>query len=205
VTTSNPMTLWYREPAQRWVEALPIGNRRLGAMIFGDVPEARIQFNEDTVWTGTPHDYARPGAAEYYSTLRALMLDMLALEREGRWDDARAKQLEAEALAMDVFMSQKPGDGTCEPKGDRPLHKLVVDMITLQREGREEEAQAKQDKSKTEAMALYRSGQLWQHSHQPTGDLILRFDGHDAPDDYVRALSLDDAVTTTRYRCGDVT
>ena len=117
MTRSNPMTLWYREPAQRWVEALPIGNGRLGAMIFGDVPEARIQFNEDTVWTGTPHDYARPGAAEVYPALRALMLDMLDLEREGRWHDAGAKQLEAEALAMDVVMSQEPGDGTYEPKG----------------------------------------------------------------------------------------
>ena len=205
MNTSNPMILWYREPAQRWVEALPIGNGRLGAMIFGDVPEARIQFNEDTVWTGTPHDYTRPGAAEYYPTLRALMLDMLALEREGRWHDARAKQTEAEALAMDVFMSQKPGDGTYEPKGDRPLHKLALDIITLQREGRGKEAQAKQDEFRTEAMALYHSGQLLQHSYQPTGDLILRFDGHDAPEDYVRALSLDDAIATTRYRCGDVT
>ena len=205
MTASNPMTLWYREPARRWVEALPIGNGRLGAMIFGDVPEARIQFNEDTVWTGTPHDYAHPGAAETYPTLRTLMLDMLALEREGRWDDARAKQIEAEALAMDVFMSQRPGHGTYEPKGDRPLHKLALDILTLQREGRDDEAQAKQDEFRAEAMALNASGQLGQHSYQPTGDLILRFDGHDAPEDYVRALSLDDAITTMRYRCGDVT
>lgn len=208
MTTTNkptPLTLWYREPAQQWIEALPIGNGRLGAMLFGGVPEERIQFNEDTVWTGAPHDYAHPGASEYYPTLRALMLDMLALERAGRWDDARAKQLEAEALAMDTFMSQRPGNGSDEPKIDRPLHKLACELSALQRAGRVAEAQEKQFELRTATMDLYHSGQLGQHTYQPTGDLLLRFDGHDDPADYTRALSLDDALATTRYRCGGVT
>ena len=45
-------TIWYEQPAAAWVEALPIGNGRLGAMVFGGVPEERIQFNEQTLWTG---------------------------------------------------------------------------------------------------------------------------------------------------------
>ena len=44
--------LWYRTPAARWNEALPIGNGRLGAMVFGGVREERLQLNEDTVWAG---------------------------------------------------------------------------------------------------------------------------------------------------------
>jgi hypothetical protein len=45
------LKLWYRQPAVEWVEALPIGNGRLGAMIFGGAEEERIQFNEDTGWS----------------------------------------------------------------------------------------------------------------------------------------------------------
>lgn len=48
------MKLSYRQPAQRWTEASPIGNGRLGAMVFGDVGRERIQFNDDTCWTGSP-------------------------------------------------------------------------------------------------------------------------------------------------------
>ena len=63
----SPLTLWYRQPANLWVEALPVGNGRLGAMVFGGVAHERIQFNESTVWTGEPHDYAHHGA---YQSLR---------------------------------------------------------------------------------------------------------------------------------------
>ena len=48
-TDSPPHILWYRQPAERWVEALPVGNGRLGAMIFGDPHEEHLQFNEDTL------------------------------------------------------------------------------------------------------------------------------------------------------------
>jgi len=45
-------TLWYEKPAAAWLEALPVGNGRMGAMVFGGLPEERIQFNEQTLWTG---------------------------------------------------------------------------------------------------------------------------------------------------------
>jgi len=48
------MKLWYSQPAKEWTEALPVGNGRLGAMIFGDPAQERLQFNEDTLWTGEP-------------------------------------------------------------------------------------------------------------------------------------------------------
>ncbi|MBE3069066.1 MAG: glycoside hydrolase family 95 protein [Planctomycetes bacterium] len=57
--------LWYTRPAELWPEALPLGNGRLGAMVFGRVPHERILLNEETVWTGGPYDPSqevRPGA-----------------------------------------------------------------------------------------------------------------------------------------------
>ncbi|MDS0527810.1 glycoside hydrolase family 95 protein [Clostridium sp. SHJSY1] len=50
----NNLRLWYKKPAKKWVEALPLGNGRLGAMVFGDVSKERIQLNEDTLWMGAP-------------------------------------------------------------------------------------------------------------------------------------------------------
>ena len=50
----SSLTLWYDRPAAKWVEALPIGNGRLGAMVFGDPVRERIQLNEDTLWAGGP-------------------------------------------------------------------------------------------------------------------------------------------------------
>jgi len=68
-TQTTPSTdaaniLWYREPATTWNEALPIGNGRLGAMVFGGVPAERIQLNEDTVWAGEKRDRNNPEGAK---------------------------------------------------------------------------------------------------------------------------------------------
>ena len=67
--------LWYRKEAGRWTEALPIGNGRLGAMVFGKVKDERIQFNEDTFWSGRPHDYTNPQAAQYLDKVRKLIFE----------------------------------------------------------------------------------------------------------------------------------
>jgi len=52
--------LWYRQPAALWTDALPIGNGRLGAMVFGGVEEERLQLNEETLWTGGPYETTPP-------------------------------------------------------------------------------------------------------------------------------------------------
>ena len=72
-TSARSQTLWYDSPATQWVEALPVGNGRLGAMVFGGIARERIQFNESTVWNGGPHDYARAGASRYLPRLRELL------------------------------------------------------------------------------------------------------------------------------------
>ena len=88
---AGALRLWYDRPAAEWTEALPVGNGRLGAMVFGGVAEERIQFNEDTVWQGEPRDYARAGARRHLERIRRLLTD--------------GRQAEAERLAMDEFMS----------------------------------------------------------------------------------------------------
>ena len=59
---SEPLSLWYQQPAAEWIEALPIGNGRLGGMVFGSVPNERIQLNEDSLWSGGPQEADNPEA-----------------------------------------------------------------------------------------------------------------------------------------------
>ena len=60
-STTN-LKLWYRQPAAQWVEALPVGNGRLGAMVFGGIATERLQLNEDTLWSGPITTWNTPGA-----------------------------------------------------------------------------------------------------------------------------------------------
>ena len=69
----GPMTLWYRQPAAKWLEALPIGNGRLGAMVFGGVNAERLQLNEDTLWSGGPWDTNNPEALVHLPEERRLL------------------------------------------------------------------------------------------------------------------------------------
>ncbi len=104
----NNLKLWYNKPALKWTEALPIGNGRLGAMIFGGIENDRIQFNEETLWTGAPNDYAHKGASKYLGQIRQLLTD--------------GKQKEAENLAMAEFMSIPLKQMSYQPFGDLYLH-----------------------------------------------------------------------------------
>ena len=66
--------LWYRQPAAKWEEALPIGNGRLGAMVFGGAQEERLQINEDTIWAGEKRDRNNPNGASSIAEVRRLLL-----------------------------------------------------------------------------------------------------------------------------------
>ena len=70
-----PLRLWYRQPAARWTEALPLGNGRLGAMVFGGIGTERLQLNEDTLWSGYPGDGDNPDARQHLPELRRLVLE----------------------------------------------------------------------------------------------------------------------------------
>jgi alpha-L-fucosidase 2 len=65
--------LWYRQPAAQWTQALPIGNGRLGAMVFGGLDSERLQINEDTVWAGEKRDRNNPEGAKNLAEVRRLL------------------------------------------------------------------------------------------------------------------------------------
>lgn len=67
------LRLWYNQPAKQWVEALPVGNGRLGAMVFGNPSQERIQLNENTVWAGQPHRNDNPDAKKALPKIRQMI------------------------------------------------------------------------------------------------------------------------------------
>ena len=106
---TQPMSLWYREPAGRWTDALPVGNGRLGAMVFGGVTSERIALNEDTLWSGAPRDWNNPLAKDHLSVVRNLVI--------GKQDYQSADQ---ECRKM-----QGPYNQAYEPLGD-----LLIDFAS---------------------------------------------------------------------------
>ena len=66
----GPHRLWYRQPAERWLEALPVGNGRLGAMVFGGIQVERYALNESTAWSGAPGEHDNPEGARHLSEVR---------------------------------------------------------------------------------------------------------------------------------------
>jgi len=82
-SSESEWMLWYRQPAKKWVEALPIGNGRLGAMLFGGVKNERLQLNEDSLWSGGPQPNAdRPDAYKHLTEIRRLLLERKYIEAE---------------------------------------------------------------------------------------------------------------------------
>ena len=84
--------LWYDRPAQVWTEALPLGNGRLGAMVYGTPATEQIQLNEETIWAGRPNNNANPNALEYIPKVRDLVF--------------AGKYLEAQTLATEKVMAK---------------------------------------------------------------------------------------------------
>ncbi|MEK6283910.1 MAG: glycoside hydrolase family 95 protein [Acidobacteriota bacterium] len=131
------LRLWYRQPAANWNEALPIGNGRLAAMVFGGIDSERIQLNEDTIWAGEKRDRNNPEGARNLAEVRRLLF--------------AGRPKEAEQLAERTIIAV--------PKRMPP--------------------------------------------YQPLGDLLLRFNGHENPKDYLRELDLDSGIVRVTYRLGD--
>ncbi len=100
-------TLWFREPARDWNWALPLGNAHLGAMVHGDPAKELIQLNESTFWAGYPHDYVKPGAAQYLPEIRRLLFE--------------GKDGEATNLANAHFMGNPPFLAAYQPLGNLRL------------------------------------------------------------------------------------
>ncbi len=100
----GPLTLWYRQPAQEWTEALPVGNGRLGAMVFGGVGRERLQLNEDTLWAGGPYDPDNTNALAALPEVRKLIF--------------AGQYAEAQKLAGEKMMAQPLKQMPYETVGD---------------------------------------------------------------------------------------
>jgi alpha-L-fucosidase 2 len=115
--TPDAHRLWYRQPASQWVEALPLGNGRLGAMVFGGTGEERLQLNEDTLWTGGPYTPDLSGAHAALGEVRRLI--------------AQGHYAQAEALANAHLMARPLHQMTYQSFGDlrvtMPLDGAVAD------------------------------------------------------------------------------
>lgn len=101
--------LWYRQPAAKWVEALPVGNGRLGAMVFGGTARERLQFNEDTLYGGGPYDPVNPEALGALPEVRRLIF--------------AGQYKEAEALANAKLIAKPRQQMPYQTFGD-----LLIDM-----------------------------------------------------------------------------
>ncbi|UPK43259.1 glycoside hydrolase family 95 protein [Paenibacillus pabuli] len=93
--------LWYRQPATRWEEALPIGNGRLGGMVYGGAADEQIQLNEDTLWSGFPRDTIQYSSQRYLKQTRELIMS-------GQYSEAE-ELLNREMLGRDVEAYQPMG------------------------------------------------------------------------------------------------
>jgi alpha-L-fucosidase 2 len=102
------LKLWYDAPAgNTWLRALPVGNGRLGAMVYGNVETERLQLNEDTVWAGGPYDSANPAGAQALPEIRRLVF-------EDRW-------AEAQALVDQAMLGRPVGQLAYQPVGNLRL------------------------------------------------------------------------------------
>lgn len=78
----NDQRLWYDKPANIWLEALPLGNSRMGAMVFGRTDTEEIQLNEETFWSGGPHNNNSKTSIYYLNEVRSLVFDGKEKEAE---------------------------------------------------------------------------------------------------------------------------
>lgn len=96
--------IWFDRPATNWNEALPVGNGRLGAMVFGGLATERLQLNESSVWTGNGDDFVHPEAKEALPKVRALLF--------------AGKYAEAQKLAQEKMMGNKKNWSRYQTLGD---------------------------------------------------------------------------------------
>lgn len=100
-SAQDTLRLWYDEPASKWTDAMPLGNGRLGAMVFGTVVRERLQLNEESLWAGEPTDVYPDSFSEHFRKLQGLVL-------EGRISEARELGLAKLTKSPTSFRSYEP-------------------------------------------------------------------------------------------------
>src|SRR3954470_15843556 len=74
-STKAPLKLWYNKPATAWEEALPLGNAKTGAMVFGGIAKERFQLNDNTLWSGAPNPGNTPEGPIILPQIRKQIFD----------------------------------------------------------------------------------------------------------------------------------
>jgi alpha-L-fucosidase 2 len=101
---NDNLTIWFNQPATEWNNALPVGNGRLGAMIFGEVENERIQLNEESIWTGRKYDFHNPESRSGLKEVRKLIFE--------------GKYAEAEKTAQNKLIGNKVNGSNYQTLGD---------------------------------------------------------------------------------------
>ena len=117
IVRAQDYRLWYNRPATQWLEALPVGNSQLGAMIYGGVNTEEIQLNEETFWSGSPHNNNSPEAKAHLQEVRQLIFQGREKEAHAIIDQyfikgphgMRFLPMGSIKLSFDYNMSQKSG------------------------------------------------------------------------------------------------
>ncbi|HOK65919.1 MAG TPA: glycoside hydrolase N-terminal domain-containing protein [Anaerohalosphaeraceae bacterium] len=110
--SAEEFTLWYSQPAEEWTEALPVGNGRLGAMVFGGTVEERIQLNEETVWAGPPVPQAKEGFREAVEKSRALWFEGKYAEAQQTIQAVMGRPIEPRSYQTlgDLYLRMETGE-----------------------------------------------------------------------------------------------
>ena len=116
----SDMVLWYRQPATAWLQAMPLGNGMIGAMVFGGVPQERIALNDSSFWSGRPHDYDDTNAFQYFAKIRDLVF--------------ADKFQEAERMVNDHFYGKPKAQEAYQPIGDLVLSFADTNFTDYRRE-----------------------------------------------------------------------
>ena len=123
---TNDYVLWYNKPAGQWTDALPVGNGRLGAMVFGGVESERIQLNEETLWDGGPleNNNNNPKALEALPKVQQLLFDdknEAATQLAGETMHGIEKRIKSYQSLSDLFLEFSHGDDVTEYRRELDL------------------------------------------------------------------------------------
>jgi len=138
VAAEGELVLWYQRPATEWVEALPVGNGRLGAMVWGGLAHERLQLNEDTLYAGGPYDATNPKALATLPKVRQLVFDGRYAEAEALADEGMLsrplKQMPYQPLA-DLLIDFDRADGAADYRRELDLDSATA-VTRFRSEGR---------------------------------------------------------------------
>jgi alpha-L-fucosidase 2 len=125
---ASHLTLWYRRPAAQWVEALPVGNGRLGAMVFGGIERERLQLNEDTLWSGGPREWNNPNAPKVLAEVRRLIAEEKYVEADRAARGMQGPYTQSYLPLGDLVLAFEHGDLARSYRRQLDLQSAIADV-----------------------------------------------------------------------------